>query len=109
MEIERSNQYGRLMPETLRAFERRLDAILPDDYRAFLLTHNGGCPIPSDFEISAAEGGDSLHNTYGLHDGPEYARLDLTYEIYRDRLPGSLLAIADDPFGNAGMGAPPKA
>ena len=47
--ILRSNIYGPLTVEMLEDFERELKAQLPDDYRAFLLQHNGGTPQPACF------------------------------------------------------------
>ena len=101
MQVEQSNEFGPLDSARLRQFEARLGTILPEDFRAFLLAHNGGRPVPSDFLISAEEGESSLHHTYGLHDGPDYFRLDDTWESYRGRMPATLLPIADDPGGNA--------
>ena len=101
MHVERSNEFGRLDEARLRVFAAEIGARLPDDYRAFLLEHNGGLPVPSDFSLGAGHGDSTLHHTYGLHAGPEYFRLDDTYEVYRGRLPASLLAIADDSSGNA--------
>jgi hypothetical protein len=101
MQVERSNAFGPVEPARLRAFEARIGAALPEDYRAFVLAHNGGCPVPCDFLISAAEGESSLHHTYGLHDGPAYLRLDDALDSYGPQLPEGLLPIADDPGGNA--------
>src|SRR5436853_6401190 len=42
-----------------------------------------------------------MHHTLGLHEGPNYFRLDKTYEVYRGRMPDSVISFADDPGGNA--------
>src|SRR5262245_54720898 len=38
-----------LTPDDVRAVELRLSVHLPDDYRSFLLAHNGGKPTPAWF------------------------------------------------------------
>lgn len=68
--IEDSNRFGRLAEEPLAAFEASLGGRLPEDYRAFLLEHNGGRPRPATFTISKGEGETNVHTLYGLHDGP---------------------------------------
>ncbi len=100
MEVENSNRFGRLPEDQLARFEARIGRVLPADYRAFLLQHNGGRPVPADFVISAEGGTDTLHHTYGLHDGPSSFSLLDAYETYLGRVPPALLPIADDPGGN---------
>ena len=39
-------------PGTVREFENRWKLRLPKGYRAFLLEHNGGRPVPSGFRIA---------------------------------------------------------
>lgn len=38
-----------LSGDDIASVERELGAAFPDDYRAFLLRHNGGCPTPATF------------------------------------------------------------
>jgi cell wall assembly regulator SMI1 len=99
VKIEGPNKYGPVTAQRLSKFERALGHTLPDDYRAFLLENNGGTPSPCDFTIGE---GDISHvnDMYGLHDGPTHARLDHIRRVYRGRIPGHLLPIADDPGGN---------
>lgn len=47
--ILRSKSYGPLAIESLEDFEREIKAQLPNQYRAFLLQHNGGKPQPACF------------------------------------------------------------
>ena len=47
--ILRSNSYGPLAPKTLEDFEHELGVSLPEEYRTFLLQHNGGTPQPACF------------------------------------------------------------
>jgi hypothetical protein len=98
MNIKESNPYGRLSSALLATFESRIGATLPNDYRDYLLTHNGGKPNPCSFKV----GRDSsrLHHVYGLHSGPAYCRLDRKYNMLRGRIPENTIPIADDPGGN---------
>jgi len=101
VEIRNSNAHGKLDEDRLAAFERRLGSAVPDEYRRFLVIHNGGNPEPRAFVIppDGAEG--QVENLYGLHDGPDYLQLEGMWEIYRPRLPPGLLPVGDDPNGNA--------
>ena len=101
MPIEDSNKFGVLDEKKLLLFERRIGTRLPEEYRQFLIEHNGGKPVPCDFKISEMEGEDSLHHVYGLHAGPIYLRLEEAYENHKGRIPTSMIPIADDPAGNA--------
>jgi hypothetical protein len=49
LRIRDANRYGRLSQERLKQLETRLRGRLPDDYRSFLLRHNGGRPTLSRF------------------------------------------------------------
>lgn len=47
--IHDSNKYGKLTERRLAKLEKQLGVRLPDDYRAFMLEHNGGRPEPQGF------------------------------------------------------------
>lgn len=47
--LKHTNFYGSLTVEALEAFEQKIGSRLPDEYREFLLTHNGGVPEPAHF------------------------------------------------------------
>ena len=83
MKVEDSNKYGKLDDIKLFKFEKLINSRLPDDYRQFLIAHNGGKPSPSDFMISEEEGENSIHEFYGIHDGPDYASLEKSYRDYK--------------------------
>lgn len=101
MKIENSNKYGIIDVSGLDRFEKLIGASLPVDYRQFLNDHNGGKPSPSDFNISEEEGEGSIHHFYGLHDGPNYANLEASFKVYRERMPSTMIPIADDSGGNS--------
>jgi cell wall assembly regulator SMI1 len=59
MTLSISDSAAAVSDADLAAVERRLGVHFPDDYRAFLLRHNGGVPRPGRFRMSrqAAEAG----------------------------------------------------
>jgi cell wall assembly regulator SMI1 len=99
--VEHPNEFGPVDRGGLRAFEVQIGAMLPEDYRAFLIAYNGGTVSPTSFRISEAEGDSTLARFHGLHDGPTWARLDAAVAAYRGRIPAWLLPIAADEGGNA--------
>jgi hypothetical protein len=101
MKIENSNKYGRLEEKKLIEFEKKIEGVFPEAFRSFILEHNGGKPVPSSFKLSEKQGTDRIHHMYGLHNGPSYCRIDNNWKVYKNRMPKSLVPIADDPFGNA--------
>jgi len=88
----------------LAAFEHALGHALPDDYRQFLITCNGGYvggrlwfkgPTPE-----GEEGDAGVHHIGGFRD-EDYFSLEHARRIYEGRIPRDLLWVMDDPFGNA--------
>jgi cell wall assembly regulator SMI1 len=102
MNIIQSNPYGPLDEERLREFERTIGHTLPEDYREFLLEHNGPVVSPLSFKIGVGEGGyeDSIEDGFfGLHDGhgPSYRT---RYLDNPSRFPDGVIPIAHDGMGN---------
>src|SRR5215472_7889046 len=103
--IVQGNPYGPLSAQRLEAFEESLGRRLPNEYREYLLNYNGG-----DFEktIFIEEPSFIAHHMYGLHDGPEYNRLEDRFgmwrafdlERFRDQLQ-EFLRFADTTTGDA--------
>lgn len=89
----------------LAAVERRLGVKLPDDYRAFLLRHNGGVPRPDRFRLprEAAEAGLEWCRVtwfYSVGGGPGLGRQAVDLEslfqtMHESGLPDRLVPIAD--------------
>ncbi len=67
-EILQSFPTGPTSDEAVRAFERRIGHTLPADYRAFLLTHNGGRPEPGgvEFELEGRHVDNEVHCFFPL-------------------------------------------
>lgn len=89
----------------LDALEHRLRIKLPEDYRQFLLEHNGGHPEPSGF--SFVEGSDGLTDSgvawfLAVHKGTasNFENDFNVYKVRNRRLPDNLVPIARDSFGN---------
>ena len=91
--------------EDVKSFEQEHDFVLPEDYKNFLVTFNGGRPEKDTraFTFKKEDGtvSDSLVGWFnGLIDGDEYS-LEEEIDIYDERIPAGMLPIASDPFGNA--------
>ncbi len=98
MEVTDSNKYGELTEDDLKSFEMSLGCRLPAEYRNFLLMHNGGKPVPFDFQLGS-EGPDSIHHVYGLNT-KNHSDLRNIIDCFKGRIPRQILPIADDPGGN---------
>ena len=82
----------------LQAAETALGVQLPAAYRAFLLRHNGGQPVPDRFRLADGSGPEVVAWFLAVHDREDgLASLATTY---RPHLPAGLLPVAADPFGN---------
>jgi len=98
--VRDSNRNGPLDAARLAAFEAQVGAKLPDEYREFLLTHNGGELSPDELVLPGeTEPFSSLAGPlFGLHDGP--SALDEVWENCDGEVPPELLAFAQDVGGN---------
>lgn len=79
----------------IQAFETHLNARLPEEYRQFLMQHNGGKPEPRCFpvDIDGFPNEDCITYFLCLSD-TEQDSLSKTLKIYRNRIPANLLPIA---------------
>lgn len=81
----------------IAAFEAAHRILLPPSYKEFLATQNGGSPEPS---LCVWEGnGDLVSHFYGIHDGPEWTRLDVAVNQFGHDL-SEFLPIAVSNGGN---------
>jgi len=97
-----SGGFGTLSPADVAAAERSLGVTLPDDYRQFLLTSNGGRPEPRSFPVPGR--GDALVNMlFGIRNAR--TRFDLAYELELatelDPLPPGFIVVGNDPGGSS--------
>lgn len=88
------------------AFEADIGASLPDDYRRFLATHNGGRPTRPCFRITWTDQlcasrfpWDDLDFLYGLG-RDSWADLRARRLCYLDRIPHDCIPIGNDPGPN---------
>src|SRR5438128_2090769 len=99
MTVTFSKRFPAIHEADIQTLEKRLNARLPDEYRNFLLEHNGGEPSPQIFLINEREGTDILRFLFGIgHD--EYYSLTDNIEDYSDRIPANFIPIGCDTFGN---------
>ena len=88
-----------LTMEVLQNAEKIIGVKLPEDYRTFLLTHNGGRPEPDvGFKFNPIRQIDDsmIDWFYSIHDG-KYSNLIKKFEKYKRYLPNDMLVIANDP------------
>lgn len=85
------------------SLERDIGCSLPEEYRKFLLEHNGGIPKPDGFSLVywGGKSEDDRVSFYGL--GPSVRKshnLSWVLECFEGRIPSELISIGDDPGGN---------
>jgi len=87
----------------VRELETYIGSALPDQYRLFLLTYNGGIPTPDVVDVQGLAGGEATVQVFFGIDVPiESERVDLNYEsLHEMRLEAWQLPIACDGFGVA--------
>ena len=120
LEMRDTNRYGPLTEGRLQQLEANLKARLPEDYRAFLLLHNGGRPTLSrfTFAVDGEEQESALEWFFAVHDqpyeepedwGPDSGELpphfgqplEAVWEDLRSERPDSgVLPVGRDPSGN---------
>ncbi len=91
--------------EVLRA-ENTIGESLPEDYKRFLLEHNGGRPVPAGFPIrwnkpELARGAEfgMVGDFYAIYEGKPVNLLE-GFRSHGTRIPKGAIAIARDPGGN---------
>ena len=100
MDIIVSNPHGRVVEADLSEFEARIGYRLPDQYREFLLVHNGALVEPRCFWVEDDTYSDEIEGCfYGLHDGYGH-NFKSRYLDDPSHFPKKVLPIADDGMGN---------
>ena len=89
-----------LTMEALQNAEKIIGVKLPEDYRTFLLTHNGGRPEPDmgfKFKHPIRQFDESMiHFFYSINDG-KGSNLIKEYKKHTPYMPDDMLIIANDP------------
>lgn len=82
--------------------EQRLGISFPNEYRAFLLTTNGGRPQPNAFPIVGLADNPFgvIQVFFAVNDAVECCSLDWNYHMHRERIPDNLFPIACDDGGD---------
>lgn len=96
MHLEKSNPYGPINPKDIVEFEEDNEVSLPDDYKEFLLEHNGGHPEPSALPAF----GTDVNWLFGMVEEPAWASLFHALAVYEGRIPSWYMPIGTDSGGN---------
>lgn len=96
MNFEDSNRFGRLVMDDLLEFEAVNDFRLPEDYRDFLIKHNGGRPTPN--KVSKVD--TDVHWLYSMCEEPAWASFFYALDVYQNRIPSWYIPIGYDSGGN---------
>jgi hypothetical protein len=96
MEIRHSNEFGKLQVQDIVDFEEANDIKLPEDYKQFLIEHNGGRPFPCISPIVKSD----VQWIYGMVQEPYYASLFQHLAMFQGRIPSWYFPIANDSGGN---------
>jgi len=101
MTVQMTQTYGGASDADLSAFEDELGRRLPDEYRTFLLSTNGGEPQQYNRLAGRSAGAPtvSVRWLFGLRTGDEYD-LGAVRRTMTGRLPAELLPIGTDSGGN---------
>lgn len=81
--------------EQILLLEEKLKSRLPQDYRDFLLTYNGGNPRPNVFFISQEQQESNLSILFGITSDKDYNLWDNALRAYDD-MDRTVLPIGED-------------
>lgn len=95
-----ANPFGKLDLKDLETFEKIINYRLPNDYRSYLLEFNGAEPINPYCTISNEEGEAKIHGMLGIHNGPEYVKLEPSFGDNNNTKNTGMLGFAYDEGGN---------
>jgi hypothetical protein len=101
MRVEIHESKAPITDDQIKKIENRLRISLPQDYKDFLLKHNGGYPDPDAFIFRRGEKSEegAVDRFLAIHDG-QHDNLARYLEWYKGRLPRNLFPVAHDPGGN---------
>ena len=94
--MEESKPYGPIDLADIVEFEEANEVLLPEDYKDFLLMHNGGRPEPN----ALPEVGTDVQWLFGMVEEPAWASLFDALDTYEGRIPAWYMPIGTDSGGN---------
>jgi hypothetical protein len=101
MNIQMTKKGIALSEVDLVNFEKNIGYVLPDPYRKFILTYNGGEPSPYYFKVPQWRYQQSLVNELkGINPGGASVDITKVIDLMDGRLPKAFIPIGDDPGGN---------
>jgi hypothetical protein len=101
MSIELGETGAPLTDDDVVEFENEFRAILPEQYRRFLLKCNGGVPSPDIVEVEGAPGSPTdVQVFFGITRPVESSSLRWNKQMFSDRIPDRMLPVACDSGGN---------
>jgi hypothetical protein len=86
----------------IEQFEALIGQMLPDEFKQFLLLHNGGSPEPEGFKFFLNDNEPEMAMVawfLALYEGEDENIRDDFY-TFKDRIPKNMLAVARDPGGS---------
>jgi len=88
--------------EDLRLLEAEIPVTLPQDYRQFLLEHNGGRPEPDSYPLQglAKNPYGAIQLFFGIGNPVETSSILWNYRVMEGRIPPNLFPIACDNSGD---------
>jgi cell wall assembly regulator SMI1 len=98
IKIVKSNE--KVAAKAIENFEATIGKTLPNDYKTFLLTFNGGEPEDNEFSVPKAKTGSNVRVFYGLTDKHGEGDLFHEHEVLIERVPAGILPIGGDSCGN---------
>lgn len=99
------NSYSPLDKSEIEAFEKKIGHVLPEEYKTFLMEHNGGQPEPSYFCYQEKIFDQVIQNCnrvrvfLAIADGEAY-ELRWTLDTFKHRIPINFLPIAENGTGS---------
>lgn len=98
--FEDDSPFGAASEEAVAAYEAKLSTPLPNDYRAYLLLHNGSKPSKVDYRMPNEENWiESVDEMSGL--GPDDDPRSLTHYLEGDHgIPDGWIPIANSGYGD---------
>ncbi|WP_437631955.1 SMI1/KNR4 family protein [Sorangium sp. So ce854] len=95
------NHGPRISDADISSLEERLGAVLPEEYRRFLLEFNGGSPTPDTVDVEGLPGASAdVQVFFGIGRSIESSNLDWNLAALAERLEAGMIPIAADSGGN---------